>query len=69
MIVVQTTKEIKKNESLWAHYGPNYQAVLDQIHTIHDEKQKMKQRQQRLLDGIDLNADVPIDLSLIERYL
>merc|ERR1712228_197588 len=64
MILVQTTKEIKKNESLWADYGCFYQGALEEMHTINDQKSKMKTRK-CILNSIDLKEDVPIDIDLI----
>merc|ERR1712228_208360 len=53
IILVQTTKKIKKGELLWIDYGKLYQTALDQMHSINDQKEKMKKRK-CLFGDIDL---------------
>ena len=65
MVLVQTTKKVKAGKALWIDYGPNYKGVLDEIHTIDDQKNKMAAHSNLILNNIDLKADEPFNLDLI----
>ena len=41
-ILVRTTKRIKKDETLWISYGPQYDLVMNVQETSDDQKHKMK---------------------------
>ena len=64
LILVRTTKKIKKNESLWIDYGANYKAVIEIKSQIEDQKNKTKVAVNQILTNIgnELNEDIPIRL-------
>ena len=65
LILVQTIKPIKAGQALWTDYGSSYHNVLNQIHTINDQTNKMISCSQHILNNIDLRQEVPFNLDLI----
>ena len=62
LVLVMTTKEIKKGESLWINYGPRFTLVLDEQELIDDQKQKAIRSVNQILTDIDLNEKRPIHI-------
>lgn len=63
MVLVRTTKEIRKGHPLWIDYGSNYGLVLDAQAFVYDQRKKTIRSVEHILTGIDLDEMRPIELS------
>ena len=62
LILVMTTKDIKRGDSIWINYGPSYGLVLDSNALMYDQQKKMIRSVDQILTGIDLNETRPIHI-------
>ena len=66
VILVETTRKIKKDEALWIDYGERYHELFNNFDNIHRRKQKVNEKTKRILMHVDLKEAKPTDLTLID---
>ena len=65
LILVETTRKIKKNEALWLDYGESYHELFNDFENISRRQRKMTETTKLILKNVNLKETKHIDLSLI----